>query len=107
MSRRARRSRSARPLLASRDPATTWTSGQCMTERTGGSDVSQSETVAKQDANGQWRLYGTKWFTSATTSNMGLTLARPEGNGEGSRGLPLFFAELRDGNRSEERRVGK
>jgi acyl-CoA dehydrogenase len=86
------------PLLTSRDPALMWTSGQWMTERTGGSDVSQSETVAKQDANGQWRLYGTKWFTSATTSNMALTLARPEGNGEGSRGLALFFVELRDAN---------
>jgi alkylation response protein AidB-like acyl-CoA dehydrogenase len=83
------------PLLTSRDPATMWTSGQWMTERTGGSDVSQSETMAKLDGD-QWRLYGTKWFTSATTSNMALTLARPEGNGEGSRGLALFFVELRD-----------
>src|SRR6188508_383494 len=72
-----------------------WTSGQWMTERTGGSDVSQSETVAKLDGD-VWRLYGTKWFTSATTSNMALTLARPEGNGEGSRGLALFYVELRD-----------
>jgi acyl-CoA dehydrogenase len=85
------------PRLVSRDPATMWTSGQWMTERTGGSDVSQSETVAKLDGD-QWRLYGTKWFTSATTSNMALTLARPEGNGEGSRGLALFYVELRDGN---------
>ncbi|HEY5947137.1 MAG TPA: acyl-CoA dehydrogenase family protein, partial [Kofleriaceae bacterium] len=85
------------PLLTSRDPATMWTSGQWMTERTGGSDVSQSETVAKRDGD-QWRLYGSKWFTSATTSNMALTLARPEGNGEGSRGLALFYVELRDGN---------
>jgi alkylation response protein AidB-like acyl-CoA dehydrogenase len=85
------------PLLISRDPATMWTSGQWMTERTGGSDVSQSETIAKLDGD-QWRLYGTKWFTSATTSNMALTLARPEGNGEGSRGLALFFVELRDVN---------
>ncbi|HEX5061417.1 MAG TPA: acyl-CoA dehydrogenase family protein [Kofleriaceae bacterium] len=85
------------PLLTSRDPATMWTSGQWMTERTGGSDVSQSETIAKLDGD-QWRLYGTKWFTSATTSNMALTLARPEGNGDGSRGLALFFVELRDGN---------
>ena len=43
-----------------------------------------------------WRLYGTKWFTSATTSNMALTLARPEGNADGSRGLALFVVELRD-----------
>jgi alkylation response protein AidB-like acyl-CoA dehydrogenase len=72
-----------------------WTSGQWMTERTGGSDVSQSETIAKQDGD-TWRLYGTKWFTSATTSQMALTLARPEGNPEGSRGLALFLVELRD-----------
>ncbi len=85
------------PRLTSRDPAAMWTSGQWMTERTGGSDVSQSETIAKKDGD-QWRLYGTKWFTSATTSNMALTLARPEGNGEGSRGLALFYVELRDAN---------
>jgi alkylation response protein AidB-like acyl-CoA dehydrogenase len=85
------------PRLVSRDPAVMWTSGQWMTERTGGSDVSQSETVARPDgAGGGWRLYGTKWFTSATTSEMALTLARPDGNPEGSRGLALFLVELRD-----------
>jgi len=84
------------PRLTSRDAGFMWTSGQWMTERTGGSDVSQSETVARQDADGQWRLYGTKWFTSATTSEMALTLARPEGNPDGSRGLALFLVELRD-----------
>jgi alkylation response protein AidB-like acyl-CoA dehydrogenase len=83
------------PLLTTRDPKTMWTSGQWMTERTGGSDVSQTETVAKLDGD-QWRLYGTKWFTSATTAQMALTLARPEGNPEGSRGLALFLVELRD-----------
>ena len=85
------------PLLTSRDPKVMWTSGQWMTERTGGSDVSQSETVAKLDGD-QWRLYGTKWFTSATTAQMALTLARPEGNPDGSRGLALFLVELRDAN---------
>ncbi|HEY4245049.1 MAG TPA: acyl-CoA dehydrogenase family protein [Kofleriaceae bacterium] len=83
------------PRLTSRDPAQMWTSGQWMTERTGGSDVSQSETVARKDGE-QWRLYGTKWFTSATTAQMALALARPEGNPEGSRGLALFLVELRD-----------
>ncbi len=86
------------PRLLSRDPKTMWTSGQWMTERTGGSDVSQSETIAKQDADGNWRLHGTKWFTSATTAQMALTLARPEGNTDGSRGLALFLVELRDAN---------
>lgn len=86
------------PLLTTRDPQRMWTSGQWMTERTGGSDVSRTETIAKQDADGTWRLYGTKWFTSATTSQMALALARPEGNPEGSRGLALFLVELRDAN---------
>ncbi len=84
------------PHLTTRDPAQMWTSGQWMTERTGGSDVSGSETVARQDADGQWRLYGTKWFTSATTSQVALTLARPEGGAAGSRGLALFAVETRD-----------
>jgi alkylation response protein AidB-like acyl-CoA dehydrogenase len=85
----------ALPHLLSKDPATFWTSGQWMTERTGGSDVGASETVAKKDGE-QWSLHGTKWFTSATTSQMALTLGRPEGNGPGGRGLALFFVELRD-----------
>ncbi|RMG89322.1 MAG: acyl-CoA dehydrogenase [Chloroflexi bacterium] len=86
------------PHLTSRDPARFWTSGQWMTESTGGSDVGRSETVARQDADGTWRLYGRKWFTSATTSQMALTLARPEGNGPGGKGLALFYLELRDEN---------
>jgi len=80
--------------LTSRDPAHAWTSGQWMTERTGGSDVGLSETVARK-VDGAWRLYGTKWFTSATTAQMALTLARPEGSPAGGRGLALFYVETR------------
>ncbi len=82
------------PHLTSRDPAQFWTSGQWMTETTGGSDVGRSETEARRDGEG-WRLYGRKWFTSATTSPMALTLARPEGNPPGGRGLALFYLETR------------
>ena len=81
--------------LVSRDPERAWTSGQWMTERSGGSDVGRSETVARRDDTG-WRLYGTKWFTSAVTSQVALALARPEGNGPGGKGLALFLVELRD-----------
>lgn len=80
--------------LTSRDPETAWTSGQWMTERTGGSDVGLTETVARAAEDGRYRLYGTKWFTSATTSQMALTLGRPEGNPSGGRGLALFFVEV-------------
>jgi len=75
--------------LTTRDTDRAWTSGQWMTETIGGSDVSRTQTEARRDG-GQWRLFGTKWFTSATTSEMALTLARPEGAPEGSRGLVLF-----------------
>lgn len=84
------------PRLTSRDPARFWTSGQWMTETTGGSDVGRSETVARRDAEGAWRLYGRKWFTSAAASQMALTLARPEGSGPGGKGLALFYVETRD-----------
>src|SRR5699024_4920401 len=62
---------------------------------TGGSDVGDSETVARRDADGRWRLYGRKWFTSAITSQMALVLARPEGNPAGAKGLALFYVETR------------
>jgi len=83
------------PHLTSRDPREFWTSGQWMTEASGGSDVGLTETVARQE-NGRWRLYGRKWFTSASTSQMALTLARPDGNPAGGKGLALFYLETRD-----------
>jgi acyl-CoA dehydrogenase len=83
------------PRLTSRDPARMWTSGQWMTERIGGSDVSRTETEARRDADG-WKLFGTKWFTSATTAETALALAHPQGNPDGSRGLALFYLETRN-----------
>lgn len=90
--------------LTSRDPAYFWTSGQWMTERAGGSDVGRSGTVARPEADlprgATHRLTGTKWFTSATTSEMAMTLARieaPDGEAPtGSRGLSLFYVETRE-----------
>ena len=81
--------------ITSRDAKKFWTSGQWMTERTGGSDVSGTSTDARF-VNGRYELYGTKWFTSATTSQMAMTLARIEGAPAGSKGLSLFYLELRD-----------
>ncbi|HLN29397.1 MAG TPA: acyl-CoA dehydrogenase family protein [Gemmataceae bacterium] len=83
------------PRLTSRDPKVFWTSGQWMTERTGGSDVSGTSTIARPD-NGLYRLHGTKWFTSATTSPMAMTLARIEDSSEAGRDLSLFYVETKD-----------
>lgn len=81
------------PCLLATDSETFITSGQWMTERTGGSDVSQSETSArfvKQEGDCEiYELSGVKWFTSATTAEMALALARVEDD----RHLTLFCAE--------------
>jgi alkylation response protein AidB-like acyl-CoA dehydrogenase len=84
------------PHLITRNPEHFWTSGQWMTELTGGSDVGRSLTRAEPQADGTWRLWGRKWFTSAATSQVALTLARPVGNPEGGKGLALFLVETRD-----------
>jgi acyl-CoA dehydrogenase len=95
----------ALPHLITRELDQFWTAGQWMTELTGGSDVGLSETTAREEqpltlnSNPEtrlFRLYGRKWFTSAIASQMALTLARPEGNPPGGRGLALFYLETRD-----------
>ncbi|CAK7209576.1 hypothetical protein SBRCBS47491_000490 [Sporothrix bragantina] len=89
--------------LTSRDPKRAWTSGQWMTERPGGSDVSQTETVATfvgdnaggVDSDGlplgPWSVDGFKWFSSATDAGMTILLARTQPN----KGLSAFFAPMR------------
>lgn len=78
--------------LISRDPRHAWTSGQWMTERSGGSDVSGTETVAVWDPAGgavengpngdparipgPWSISGFKWFSSATDAGMAVLLAQ-------------------------------
>jgi len=81
--------------LTSRDPNEFWTSGQWMTERAGGSDVGTTSTVARCDEGDMYTLYGSKWFTSATTSQVAMTLARIEGAPAGSHGLSVFLIKLR------------
>ncbi|KAF8903126.1 acyl-CoA dehydrogenase/oxidase [Gymnopilus junonius] len=88
------------PRLVSRDPKFAFTSGQWMTERPGGSDVSLTETTAtstgKSNKYGpQYTLNGFKWFSSATDSDVSVALARTGSQKEGSRGLSLFFVPLR------------
>ncbi|KAI8394217.1 uncharacterized protein BYT42DRAFT_553726 [Radiomyces spectabilis] len=88
--------------LTSRDPKKFWTSGQWMTERPGGSDVGRTETQAESidPQNNKWSVSGFKWFSSATTADMTMLLARtidPQTNTvvQGSKGLSLYLAEMR------------
>ena len=90
------------PGLTATDPRRFITSGQWMTERTGGSDVGGTETTARAAGvigeERRYTLHGVKWFTSATTSEMALTLARIDDGVTapvpGSRGLSLFCVEI-------------
>ena len=78
--------------------ATFWKGTQFMTEKAGGSDVGRVETTARQ-ADGDWRVWGEKWFCSHTDADVALMLARPEGAPAGTKGLALFALprRLQDG----------
>jgi len=79
--------------LTSRDPKTFWTSGQWMTEPRGGSDVgAATDTIAIPSEDGGFRLHGYKWFSSATDSDMALTLARVNNSSR----LSMFYLKTRD-----------
>ncbi|KAK5722535.1 hypothetical protein LTR15_005766 [Elasticomyces elasticus] len=106
--------RSAYDKLTSRDPSIAWTTGQWMTERAGGSDVSQTETLATYDSAAQqhaditavdgnplgpWRLDGFKWFSSATDADMVVVLARTK------KGISTFYAPMRKTVRKSEQDI--
>jgi len=81
-------------------------SGQYMTEQEGGSDVGQITTEARFE-DGEWRIYGEKWFCSNADAEVNLLLARPEGAQAGTRGLGLFIMpfHLEDGSQNAYRIV--
>ena len=94
------------PKMLSADMATQWKGTQFMTERAGGSDVGTIETTARLE-DGEWRLYGDKWFCSHADADVALLLARPEGAPAGTKGLALFALprRLKDGRRNAYRIV--
>ena len=71
------------------------TIGMAMTEKQGGSDLREVQTVATQDGHA-WRLNGHKWFCSAPMSDAFFTLARAP------QGVTCFFVPrtLPDGKRN-------
>ena len=76
------------PML-SQDMDTLLRGTQFMTERAAGSDVGRIETEAVF-SNGDWHLYGDKWFCSHADADVAMILARPQGAGPGTRGLGYF-----------------
>lgn len=108
------------PRLLARNREHAWIAGQWMTERPGGSDVAQTETVARRMedlASGRsdrgspgvgqggrpgdlYLLDGFKWFSSCPDGDMSLALARTNfAVDSGSSGLSLFIVPLRKSGR--------
>jgi 3-(methylthio)propanoyl-CoA dehydrogenase len=78
-------------LLAGR-----WTATMNLSEPEAGSDLAGVRTVAKQDADGSWRLYGTKIFITWGEHDLAdnivhLVLARTPNAPAGTKGLSLFI----------------
>ena len=96
-----------RDRLICREPKEAWTSGQWMTERPGGSDVRNTETLARKVVSsqieipdefdaagmplGNWHIDGFKWFSSATDADMTILLAKTQGQDR----VSAFYAPLR------------
>ena len=88
------------PALTSQDMDVLAQGAMFMTEHGAGSDVGATATVAREAADGSWRLYGDKWFCSNPDAGLAMVLARPEGAVNGTKGLALFLLprELPDGS---------
>ncbi len=65
-----------------------------ITEQDAGSDVGAVTTEARLE-NGEWRLYGDKWFCSNADADLAMVLARPQGGEPGTKGLSLFLLPRR------------
>ena len=75
-----------------------------MTEQAAGSDVSATATLAREEGDGRWRLYGDKWFCSNPDAGFAMVLARSE-PAEGLAGVSLFLLprDLPDGSHNHYR----
>src|SRR5476649_236852 len=85
-----------------------WTGTMNLTEPQCGTDLGLLRTKAVKQADGSYRISGTKIFISAGEHDLAdniihLVLARIEGAPAGIKGVSLFVVP----KRSEERRVGK
>ena len=83
------------PRLRSLDVDTLAQGAMFMTEQAAGSDIAATETLARRDADGQWRLHGDKWFCSNPDADLAMVLARIEGGAPGLKGVSLFLLPRR------------
>lgn len=79
------------PVLTSEDFDSQAQGSMFMTEQGAGSDIAATATRASRDADGNWRLYGDKWFCSNPDADFGMVLARPDDAPAGHAGVALFL----------------
>lgn len=84
------------PRLTARRLEELWEGAMFLTEKAGGSDVGATETEARPEGSGIYRLYGEKWFCSNAGAELAMVLARPQGAPAGTRGLALFALRRHD-----------
>lgn len=76
-----------------------------MTEQAAGSDIANTQTMARPNADGSWSLTGDKWFCSNPDAAFAMVLARVEGAPAGMKGISLFLLprQLDDGSTNHYR----
>lgn len=79
------------PQLLSLDWDTQAQGAMFMTEQAAGSDISNTQTLARANADGSWSLVGDKWFCSNPDAEFAMVLARVEGDPAGMKGISLFL----------------
>lgn len=95
------------PRLLSLDGERPFQGAQLMTEKSGGSDVGATATRAVLE-DGEWRLYGDKWFCSNANFDLAGTLARYDDAVPGTAGLGMFvFPKLLDDGSANRYRINR
>ncbi len=78
-----------------------WSATVCVTEREAGSDLGRLRTRAERDADGSYRIFGTKTFITfgehdVTDNTLHLVLARTPNAPAGAEGISLFIVPKRE-----------
>jgi len=78
------------------------TGAMFLTEKSGGSDVGNNQTVARRMYDNWYKLNGEKWFCSNANADMIFVLARTNSDIPGTKGLSIFLVEpfLPDGSKN-------
>lgn len=81
------------PHIATDNAADLYTGAMFLTEKTGGSDVGASITVAEHLEDNVYLLNGEKWFCSNANAQLIFALARTDNDIKGTKGLSIFLLE--------------